>query len=105
MKHIKANYKGNVPYTRRLPDGYTGTVYFYGNPSVSIWVLDGWIYKAYTVDDDWTRTLELKYYDYDKNVVKSFEEMFDSLPTELQEIIIWNLDIWRLETTKDLEVT
>lgn len=72
---------------------YTGTVY-YVNSGNSEWRIDGWVYKE-------TLMGAVYYFDYDRYYT-TYEGMFDSLPEEHQNIILWNLDIWRLSSTKEL---
>lgn len=83
-----------------LPKYYTGTVY-YTNSFTSEWFIDGYVYKKMKYES-WTESWRLIYFAYGGKSLAKFEEMFESLPEDHKEVIIWNWDIWNLKSTKEL---
>lgn len=90
-----------------LPDTYTGTHYNMMSHTSS-WYLNGQLKKKIYHTNAARPFIKefIVYYAYHDRIgcirVDTFEEMFDSLTEEEKEIVIWNLDIWKLNNVKNL---
>ena len=81
---------------------YTGTLYIIQQKK-SLWIMNGKTRKLAFPNEKiyFLHTPEAP----NRKVVKTFEEMFDTLPPEEKEIILWNLDIWMLNSVESLSTT
>ena len=96
MNHLSLSDKdrGKVPkqYTGILDIWYAFSFdpnYMLKFGYIRYWYINGHFYKMRD------RYGNFDFYDIRSYHTSSFEDMFDSLPPEYQEIIIWNFDLWK----------
>lgn len=88
LRWISRDYTGIADIWDNLGYGIVyqqNRIYHY----VRRWYIKGYYYK----ERNWYG--DIYYYGIDGFRVASFEDMFESLPEEYQEVILWNLDQWK----------
>ena len=105
MDHICKVYR-NTNIELPLLSSYTGTIYDL-TTGTSFWFIDGRIKKKkYFFGSNLERTCYYRSYNsgWDQRL-PTFEEMYESLNDEQKLIVLWNLDIWKLDSVQGLEPT